>query len=103
MNLPSEQLGKIPFPLLQESHPVPVTYPRHKQDPLSFINDLEPNGLQSENRRSLIIPEPSQKKTEQDTNKSLQLVSKLSFQLKQSLPSTYRTIHLCYLCQDLLL
>ena len=69
MNLLSEQLGKIPFPLLQESHPVPVTYPRHKQDPLSFINDLEPKGLQSENtRRSLIIPEPSQKNTEQDTN-----------------------------------
>ena len=40
-------MGKSRCSLLQESHCRPVTYPRHKQDPLlSFINDFEPKGLQ---------------------------------------------------------
>ena len=41
--------------LLHELHRTPVTYPRHEQDPLSFINDFEPKGLQSDNRIDFVV------------------------------------------------
>ena len=48
-------MGKSRCPLLQELHRTPVTYPRHKQDPLPFINDFEPKGLQSDSRIDFVV------------------------------------------------